>query len=470
LYSQDTPLARAQALLKQGKAQDALDLLLDLHRSQPSDANVCQQVGIAYTQLQNLTEAEKFYRQAVRLNPQFWAARKNLGTVLWFLDRKGESEREFLAVTKELPADPVPHLYLGLAAYERRDFPRAKMEFERAGTLASSNPEVLPAVFESHLATHDMSFPTKVMERVTRAEEPDSALILRLGALFLQYGEYGRAAVALERLVAMHKDSGEVWRMLAETYDRQGKPDQAYRAYSRAEENDSSSEENYIAFAEFASAHGNNDYALQVVARGLQRLPQSPGLLFEQGILRALKGDREQADTSFKEAGRLKPGWNPPLLALGISRLESGDATQAAALFDKARTADPRDSRAHYLYATALSREAGVISVETRAKAIAALHKAIEIDPKDARAHALLGQLDLAAGKHEAAALDWQTALKIEPENTTALYQLGLLRRRQRKTAEAERLLQAFQRVKAKKPDEEKSLVQILRVVPEKRP
>jgi tetratricopeptide (TPR) repeat protein len=390
--------------------------------------------------------------------------------VLWFLDRKGESEREFLAITKVFPADLVPHLYLGLAAYERRDFPRAKMEFARAGTLASSNPEVLPAVFESYLAIHDMSFPAKVVGQVTRAEEPDSALILRLGALLLQYGEYDNAVVALEKLVAMHKDSAEVWRMLAEAYDRQDKPEQAYRAYSRAAENDPNLEDNYLAFAEFASAHGNNDYALQVVARGLQRLPKSPALLFEQGILLALKGDREQADNSFMEANRLKPAWNFPLLALGISQLESGDAAQAAVLFQEARTANPRDSRAYYLYAAALSREAGVISVETRAKAIAALDTVIEMDPKDARAHALLGQLDLAAGKLDAAALEWQTALKIEPENATALYQLGLLRRRQGKTAEAERLLQAFQRVKAKKPDEEKSLVEILRVVPEKRP
>lgn len=470
LYSQATPFTRAQALLKQGKAQDALDLLLDLHRSQPSDANVCQQIGIAYTQLENLPEAEKFYREAVRLNPQFWAARKNLGTVLWFLDRKGESEREFLSVTKVLPADLVPHLYLGLAAYERRDFPRAKMEFERAGTLASSNPEVLPAVFESYLATHDMSFPRKVMEQVTRADEPDPALILRVGTLLLQYGQYDRAAVALQKLVAMHQDSAEVWRMLAETYDRQGKPEQSYRAYARATENDLNSEDNHIAFAEFASAHGNNDYALQVVARGLQRLPKSPGLLFEQGILWALKGDRNRADNSFKEASRLRPEWNLPLLALGISRLESGDAAQAAVLFEEARTADPRDAHAHYLYATALSREAGVISVETRAKAIGALHKAIEIDPHDARSHALLGQLDLAAGKPDAAALEWQTALKIEPENTIALYQLGLLWRRQGKTAEAQHLLQTFQCVKAKMRGEEKSLVQILRVVPEKRP
>ena len=150
--------------------------------------------------------------------------------------------------------------------------------------------------------------------------------------------------------------------------------------------------------------------------------------------------------------------------------MESGDPAQAAVLIDKVRTANPRDSRAHYLYASALSREAGAISSETRGKAIGALHKAIEIDPNDARSHALLGQLDLAAAKPDAAALEFETALKIEPENTTALYQLGLLRRRQGKTATAERLLQTFQRVKAKMPGEEKSLVQILRVAPEKRP
>src|SRR5215467_2095644 len=247
LCSQAPTLSRAQELLKQGNTRDALALLLDLHRSQPSDANVCQQIGIVYTQLQNLDEAEKFYRAAVRLNPQFWAARKNLGTVLWFLNRKGESEREFEAVTNVVPADLVPHLYLGLAAYEHRDFRRAKMEFEKAGTLASSNPEVLPAVFESYLATRDMSFPAKAMEQATRAGEPDPALLLRLSALLLQYGEYGRAAAALEKLVAMHKDSAEVWRTLAEAYDRQGHAEQAYRAYSRAAEIDPDSEDTYIA-------------------------------------------------------------------------------------------------------------------------------------------------------------------------------------------------------------------------------
>ncbi|HUJ23395.1 MAG TPA: tetratricopeptide repeat protein, partial [Bryobacteraceae bacterium] len=91
--AQPSPLSQAQALLKEGRPADALPILLELHRSEPSNANVCQQIGVAYTQMQEFVQAEKFYREAVRLNPQFWAARQNLATVLWFLDRKGESER-----------------------------------------------------------------------------------------------------------------------------------------------------------------------------------------------------------------------------------------------------------------------------------------------------------------------------------------------------------------------------------------
>src|SRR5260221_9151891 len=75
IYAQDSRLDQARALVQQGRAEEALPILLDLHRSDQSNANLCQQIGIAYTQLQDLTQAERFYRQAVRLNPQFWSAR-----------------------------------------------------------------------------------------------------------------------------------------------------------------------------------------------------------------------------------------------------------------------------------------------------------------------------------------------------------------------------------------------------------
>jgi Flp pilus assembly protein TadD len=252
--------------------------------------------------------------------------------------------------------------------------------------------------------------------------------------------------------------------MLAEAYDRGSKPEEAYRAYSRAVEAAPNSEESYIAFADFASAHGNNDYALEVVAKGLQHLPGSSGLLCERGLLWVLKGDRSRAESSFIEASRRKPNWALPLLALGISRLESGDPASAAGIFQDARNVEPDDFRTHYLYALALTKKGN-----NRAEAVVTLRKAIELNFQDARSHTLLGQLLLAEERPNEAASEWERALKIEPENQTALYQLGLLYGKQGKTERAKRLLETLRQVKEETRSNEQSLVQILRVLPEKR-
>lgn len=464
--AQRSPAEQAQALLKEGKAERALPILLQLHRDEPSNPNLCQQIGVIYTQLNDLAHAEEFYRDAVRLDPQFYAARKNLGTVLWFLNRRVESEHEFLVVARARPVDPVPHLYLGLAAAQRREFAQAKQEFVRAGTLASSNPEVVLPVLESYLATHDLTFPAALLEKLRHAEDPDWEMPSRVAALFLQYRYYDQAVTALQKIISAHKESAETMRLLARTREAQHKPELAYAAYSRAIDMEPNSEEGYLELAEFSSAHANNDYALQVDARGLKRLPQSPHLWFEQGILLALIGDRSKAQSSFSEAGRLKPDWNLPLLALGASTLESGDAVQAAAMFEKARSIDPGDARACYLYALALSRGSVANTDAIRTSAIAALRKSLELDPKDAASHALLGHFELAAGNSQSASREWENALKLDPDNAAALYQLSLLYRREGETARAGELLKRFEQLKAEQAAEERQLVEMLKVAP----
>src|SRR5262249_42934682 len=61
-----TSLADAEALLKQGKVNEALPLLLQLHKSQPQNSQVCLQLGLAYTQLQQLDKAVDFYTKVLK--------------------------------------------------------------------------------------------------------------------------------------------------------------------------------------------------------------------------------------------------------------------------------------------------------------------------------------------------------------------------------------------------------------------
>src|SRR5437660_1422303 len=100
----------------------SLSALLDRYQAQPDDYRLCQQIGVEYTRSEQLDKASKFFREAVRLKPDFLPARKNLATVLWFLNQKQESEREFRKLLKWLPNDPAPRLYLGLAAYDRKQY------------------------------------------------------------------------------------------------------------------------------------------------------------------------------------------------------------------------------------------------------------------------------------------------------------------------------------------------------------
>jgi len=375
----------------------ALDRLLALYKSQPSDWRVCHQIGLSYMRLEQLDRAREFFEKTLALNPSFLPARKNLATTLWFLNRKREAEREFRTVTRASPDDPVPHLYVGLAEYERKRFLEAMEQFEKAGDLALKNPEVLPVV--------------------------------------------------------------------AETYDRAGQPEKAYAAYKKAIELDPSAEDGYIALAGFAVDHQNNEFALKVTSQGLEKMPGSLRLLVLRGLIQALLGKQEDAERTLLDASRSDPKSSLPLLAVGVSQLERGRYQDAAASFRRAADIAPGDFRARYLYATAL-RRAG--DPYRREELIAALRKAGALNPKDARPPAMLGQVLMEAGRPGEAVTELEKSLRIDPENPTALYQLGLLYRDQGKKELSRKMLREFEGVKFKKKEEEDEAVQILRIVRER--
>jgi tetratricopeptide (TPR) repeat protein len=460
--AQEPPLVRAKALMKAGRPAEAVPLLFQAYESDPHDLDVCQQLGIAYTAMHQFPKAVLFYRKALQIDPSFMPARKNLATVLWFLGAKQESEQEFASVLKRQPEDPVSHLYVGLAEFERRRYASAKHHFEKAGPLALNNPELLPAAVESYLVVKDTSLADRLLKELEQAERPDPDLTFRLGALLSRYGFYGRAISVFEKLAAANLATLKALLMLAEMYDKQGMPEKAYSVYAKAIAMQPASAEAYVALANFASTHGNNEFASRVVEEGLQRIPGSAKLLFEQGVILALDGRREQAEESFRKASQAEARWSLPLLALGISQLEGGNLSEAASTFRQAARIAPDDYRAEYLYATALTR-AG--DVGRREEIIAALRRAISLNGRDPRPRISLGQAYAASGRPDAAIAEFKSALKLDPKNPTALYQLGLLYRKQGNTQAAERLLRAFQENKAKAVEQESAAVQILKIL-----
>jgi tetratricopeptide (TPR) repeat protein len=415
----------------QAAAPDAsLTDLLARYQAEPN-ALLCEQIGIAYVGSGQFEKAADFFRQAVHLDPSRVSAEKNLGTVLWFAGRKVESERIFHSLEKRLPNDPVPQLYLGLAAYERKEYGRAAARFRCAGPLASDNPEMFPTLVETYLAA----------------------------------GQFANASQLLETRIATGGANAQTYRWLAKAYDDQQLPEKAYRAYASAIEQEPNREDNYLALAEFSIEHGNLSFAQDMLQRGLHRCPDSPKLLLEAGLASALAGRFEDAKNTILAAYAADPHSSAPLLALGVVQLQIGDATSAARYFRQAKALAPNDARSYYLRALALSRSASIHQPAVRAETIAELHNSLKLDPQQPNAYVLLGEMELAGGGADAASNDFKQALRIGPAEPNALYQYALLCKRQGKVAEAERLFRAFQQTKRKSQDQENQFVLVLRTL-----
>ncbi len=402
-----------------------LQALLDQHKRNPVDWKIANEVALAYTERSQFAEAANFFRKALVGNPGFVPARKNLGVVLWFAGNHSESAAVFRKLVVAIPNDPVPHLYLGLAAHSRAAHAEAHRHFAAAGDLAVANPDVVVEVLESYLAVRDQS----VLDRTEKLLDAtrDVQLSMRAAAIMDRYG----AAPA------------------------------AYRTYARAIEFAPQHVPLYIALASFASAHQNNRYGMEVLDRGLKQLPGSGPLLFHRGLLTAIDGDRETAVKEFSAAAVSDPKWALPRLAIGVLQLEDGRPEEAAATFAAVLTDHASDGQALYLRALALSRTSSDL---TRPEQINLLERAVRVNPRDSRALGLLGQAYGAAGRTEDAINTLKKAVSADGRNATAHYQLALILRKAGQIPAANRHLVRFRELRAETDANESELVQFLKV------
>ena len=94
---------QANQLLAQGKADEAVAILREAERSNPSDEDVHYNLGIALAKLEKNEEAVKEYQEALRLLPDYAEARNNLGNLLLRMGKSDEALKQFEEAVKVMP-------------------------------------------------------------------------------------------------------------------------------------------------------------------------------------------------------------------------------------------------------------------------------------------------------------------------------------------------------------------------------
>jgi predicted Zn-dependent protease len=250
---------------------------------------------------------------------------------------------------------------------------------------------------------------------------------------------------AIELLEQAVKADGQLWEgrynlgvLLAETGDLVAAEKQLAEAHQQAP----NAEDVVVALGEVRRRLGDYAGAAEVLGAFVKQNP-SAGLA-RTGLVSALREDGKIQEAIGQAQAALVRRANDPyaLSELALAELERGEADTADLLTKEALKAVPPSAVAE--------RTAGMIALERGDDAVAFRHfqKASELDPNDTTARLNIGIVLLQAGVYDKSASDLKAVLDVEPDNNMAAIALAAAIRGRAKRddqsayAESERLLQ----------------------------
>ena len=170
----------------------------------------------------------------------------------------------------------------------------------------------------------------------------------------------------------------------------------------------------------------------------------------DYGIGLLLQGDLRSAQTAFREVTKLDSGYLDGWVNIARCRIKEGDMQGAEAMLDKAfaiqKTLPPDNlhrAKVHYFYAL-VQESYGKYDI-----AIEHLQRAISQFPRDTRVRNELGRMHFLKREYEAALVQFQKTVEVDPEDLDAHYNMMRCYRALKNLSMAEKSQKLYLRFKA---------------------
>jgi tetratricopeptide (TPR) repeat protein len=153
-----TAETRGDIMMAYKRYRDAIDYY---QPGAATSATLANKAGIAYQQLQDLSNARKYYEKAIKLNPKFAQAINNLGTV-YFTQKS--YRRSISMYRRAIRLDPKMAAFesnLGTALFARNDFKGAEVAYRQAVAL---DPEIFDTRGTTGTTIQDQSVENRAMQ------------------------------------------------------------------------------------------------------------------------------------------------------------------------------------------------------------------------------------------------------------------------------------------------------------------
>lgn len=441
--------------LKAGQYPEALRLSGELVRAEPRSERAWLLRGLALEQSSEPAEALKAYQHSLTLAPNYLPALEGAAQ----LSYKAQSAQALPLLRRVLalqPSSSTAHAMLGVLEYRKGECGPAVEDFGATSEAFLQQPETLMA-YSVCLARLNRGPEALVRFKQLLALRPSDPVVRYDLALIQWHTDASADALAtLQPLLDAQTKDSRVLRLAAAIHESRSETPQAVELLRAAILANPDEPANYVDFATLSFMHGSFSVGIDIVDRGLTRIPNSAALYMARGVLYGQNGDFEKAMADFDKAHKLDPNSSMAATAEGIAHSQRHDHEAALEDFRRQVREHPKDAYAHYLLAEALSwsppdARPGDYQ-KSVVEAIAAATKATELDPHLAQAYDLLGSLNLLQGNSEAAIKACRTALNLMPKDQQATYTLILALR---KTGEKEEVKALVQKLIALRKEEQ---------------
>lgn len=432
-----SPFADAEALLQQGNLQRAEERLQEELRQNPSRPEGYGLLGLVYTAEKNYADALAAFQQGLKLDPKSTGIRNDMGNLYVLQGNLDQAEKEFREVLRLNPADPDGNYNLGLVLLARQHPADAALYFQRvhpstiasrfnltkaylesgktaaglqsAKELSAQNKDNVQLHFTLGvlLATEKQNHAAQFELEQAEALQPQAFEILHnLGGIYLQNGQLAKAEVMLQRALKLQPDSAETLYLLGQVYTQESKPvdalDQLVRAHKLAPENT----DVIYSLARVSMSQNYYEDSIPLLESGLKLAPQRTDLHAALGESYFMSGKVDKAIEEFKHLIELDPSARSYAF-LGLCYRQLGRFDEARKYFEQGLKQDPHNGACLFN----------------------------------------MGYIEERQGNHAEAEHYFQKALRVSPDQADALLELANLRISQKKFEEAEELLRKFIRV-----------------------
>jgi tetratricopeptide (TPR) repeat protein len=464
-----SPFADAEALLRQGKFEDAKSRIQEELQQNPSRPEGYGLLGLVYTAEKKYTEALSAFQQGLKLNPKSTGIRIDMGNLYVAQGNFDLAENEFREVVRLNPADNDGNYNLALVLLAKKkpaeaipfllrihpptiasqfSLTRAYLDTGKtaeglkiAGELSAHNKDNVQVHFTLGVllaAEKQLRAGQLQLEQANLLQPQTFEILYNLGQVYLRNADYAKAELSLKRALNLKPDSSEALSLLAQVYSAQQKPvdalDLLVRAHKLAPENT----DVIYYLARVSMSQNYYEDSIPLLESGLKIAPQRVDLRAALGESYFMSGRAEKAIEEFKQLIEVDPTARSYAF-LGLCYRQLGRFDEARRYFQEGLKKDPRNPSCLFNIGYIEERQGNHEAAEQR------FQEVLRLSPDHAEALLELANLRIASKRYAEAAELLRKYVRVSPSPAPGYYKLAMVERSLHQTEAAQRDMSVFQ-------------------------